>query len=267
MKWVPQALSLELRKIFSYRLDFWASFIGTVVAELGLAYFLWKAVYEARGVESIEGYSFRGMMLYYLLVPLTGRLMRGNEMGLVSDDIYDGGLTRYLVYPVSFLQYKYVAHLAFALVSAFQLVAAFGAFVWLIGAPAESHLGWSQLVMGLAAALVGSLLFFLMLAAIEMVSFWQENVWSLSVMLRFVLMLLGGSMMPIAFFPESVQPWLARLPFVYVAAFPVDCMMGLVNPERWAGGLLVAAAWILVFAAVSGWVWRRGVRQYSGVGL
>jgi ABC-2 type transport system permease protein len=267
MKWAPQALSLELRKIFSYRMDFWASFIGTVVAELGLAYFLWKAVYEARGVESLDGYSFRGMMLYYLLVPLTGRLMRGNEMGIVSDDIYDGGLTRYLVYPVSFLQYKYISHLAFALIATLQLLVAFGAFVWLVGTPPESHLGLVQLGMGLVAALIGSLLFFLMLAAVEMVSFWQENVWSLSVMLKFVLMLLGGGLLPIAFFPKDFQPVLAQLPFTYVASFPVDCMMGLISPARWVTGMGIAAAWIAVFAAIAGWVWRRGVRQYSGVGL
>ena len=48
-------------------------------------------------------------MLYYLLVPLIARMIRGEESRFLSDDIYEGGLTRYLVYPLSFLQYKYVS--------------------------------------------------------------------------------------------------------------------------------------------------------------
>ena len=120
MSWHTHVFSLELRKAFSYRSDFWANFVGVVLTELGVAYFLWRAIFAVRQVDSIGGYTFRGMVLYYLLVPLFTRLMRGNEQGYMSNDIYDGSLSRYLVYPVSFLGSKYLSHLSEAAIALFS---------------------------------------------------------------------------------------------------------------------------------------------------
>ena len=51
----------------------------------------------------MAGYTFGALMLYYLMVPLVERVVNGQEMGFMSGEIYDGGLTRYLLYPVSYL--------------------------------------------------------------------------------------------------------------------------------------------------------------------
>ncbi len=55
----------------------------------------------------------------------------------LSDDIYEGGLTRYLVYPISFLQYKYVSLLVLSFMAAIQLCVALAVFAGLFGLPSE----------------------------------------------------------------------------------------------------------------------------------
>ena len=35
--------ALELKKLLSYRAEFWIGFIGSVLSQFGVAFFLWKA--------------------------------------------------------------------------------------------------------------------------------------------------------------------------------------------------------------------------------
>jgi ABC-2 type transport system permease protein len=265
--WVPHAFSLELRKTFSYRVSFWVSLIGTLVAEIGLAYFLWRAMFDSQGVTEMGGYSFRGMMLYYVMVPLVARLVRGEDNRFISEDIYEGGLTRYLVYPLSFLQYKYVSQLALSFIAALQLLLALCVFAALFGIPPEIQLTPGSLLQGFAISWIGTLLFFFMGGCFEMVAFWQDNVWSLMAMLRIVANLLGGALIPLSLFPSSMRAVLAYLPFEYLTSFPIRCFMGQVGAAEWLHGAAISLAWVLVFGFLARIVWRRGTRQYSGVGL
>ena len=98
--------SMELRRVLAYRFDFWVQFVGTVVIQMTVAWFLWSAVFEAAGNRSVAGYNFDQIMFYYLLVPLIDRVNRGFDNFQLSREIYDGSLTRYLLYTVSFFWYK-----------------------------------------------------------------------------------------------------------------------------------------------------------------
>ncbi len=265
--WVPHAFSLELRRIVSYRADFWMHLAGTLTAELTLAYFLWKAMFAARGAAEMGGYSFRGMMLYYLLVPLVARLIRGEENRAISDDIYEGGLTRYLVYPLSFLEYKYLSLLATSCVAAVQIGLALGIFGALYGFPAETRVGAQSLAQGLSLSLAATGLYFLMGACVELVSFWQDSVWGLLGMLRMSLVFLGGGLIPLSLFPERMRSLLHWLPFEYLVSLPIRCFLGQASLAEWLRGFALIGAWAAVFALIAGVIWRRGTRQYSGVGL
>ena len=48
-------------------------------------------------------------ILYYVVVILSSKLVRVNDLGegTVSQDIYEGGLSRYLLYPEGYLPLKY----------------------------------------------------------------------------------------------------------------------------------------------------------------
>src|SRR5690606_19127890 len=106
-------LSIEARKLMSYRVDFWVNVILGFCIQMVVTFFLWKAIFAESGEATIGGYSFHGMLYYYVLVILLGKLVRGSDFGApgVSAEIYDGTLTRYLVYPTSYFPFKYAQHL------------------------------------------------------------------------------------------------------------------------------------------------------------
>ncbi len=264
---LPAVFTLEIRRMFAYRTDFWIQFAGSFLAQFVVAYFLWKSVFELRGVATIGDYSFRGMMLYYLLVPIIGRATRGVSMGNLAHEIYEGTLTRYLVYPVSVFGFKLMVHLAYTAVFLVQGLILMLGYYLVIGAGGESVPGWSHIAMGLSAVLAATLLHFMLISTVELTAFWADNVWSLVAIVHFVTGLLGGGLLPLTLFPETLQDLLAWLPFAYLYSFPVRCLTGHVSPGQWLAGMGMALAWGGVILAVYVAVWKRGTYKYTGVGI
>lgn len=262
-----QVISIELRRAFTYRFEFWFKFLGTLFANVGLAYFLWEAIYAQTGVREIEGYTFPAMVLYYVLVPLTQNLTRGHEPHSVSTEIYSGTLTRYLIFPMPFFLYKYAANVASILVAIVQMALVLVVYALVAGIPPEVALSPQSMALGLVAAVVASLLNFYLVTTIEMVTFWADHIWSLNVMLMFVIRLFGGSMLPLALFPQAVQQVLPYTPFPYLVSFPILTFMGRVSLQDWVQGMGILMLWIVVSGLVHRLVWRRGIHQYSGVGI
>ncbi|MDB5100417.1 MAG: family transporter protein [Cyanobacteria bacterium RYN_339] len=267
LAWAPHVYSIELRKLLSYRLDFWTQFLGALFVELLVAYCLWKAIFAQVGTDRIAGYGLGAMMLYYLVVSILDRINRGPEWpGMISREIYEGGLTRYMVFPVPFLGFKYLTLLAYLSICLVQLAAGVLAFALLIGLPAEIHITPLSALQFLGAILLANYLYFVMSAIFEMVAFWAESAWSLAVTLRMTVSLLGGTLIPLALFPAWSQPVLAWLPFPCIISFPARSLLGELDMAAWAGWAAVTLGWAGFFTVLAGLVWKAGSREYSAVG-
>jgi ABC-2 type transport system permease protein len=260
--------SLEARKAMSYRADFWINVVVSFFAQLGVVWYLWTAVFRTTGQATIGGYSLPGMLQYYILVILMGKLVRGQEFSAgVSQDIYDGGLSRYLLYPVSYWSFNYAQHLGALLPAAVQLVLFLALLPLMGGGVGDFHPGPAQFLMALTALGVGNLLYYLIQLPLQSVAFWADNVWSLSVLLRFVSGLLGGSLLPLDLFPPGARAVLQWLPFRALFDFPVAALMGRLSVADWALGLTVALGWCGLLWLLAKGVWHKGERSYTGVGI
>jgi len=257
---------VEARKRMAYRIDFWINAVVGFVAELGVAWFIVLAMFS--GAERMGGYSRNGMLLYFVAVILAARIARSADMDwAIADDIYQGALSRYLLYPANFVVLKYAAQVGALLPSIIQVIL-FGAWVpFVLGVPEGLQVTPGTAAMCLGALAMANLLHFMSTLPLQLVAFWADNCWSLLVAHRIVASLLGGLLLPLSLFPSWSQTALAALPFRYMFAFPVDALLGRVSPADYAVGMAVALVWCGLFAAVSAAVWRRGTLQYTGVGM
>jgi ABC-2 type transport system permease protein len=262
-----QVFSIECRKLMSYRADFWINSVVGFVAHFGVMYYLWRAIFSGPA-ERIGGYTFEGMLLYYLLVILIGKLVRGAEHTHdISVDIYEGTLSRYIVYPTSYFGFKYAQHLGLMLPGLVQL-ALFGLlYLLILPVPAEATVTPGSVAMAAVSILIANLMYYTLAAPLQAVAFWADNVWSLVVMQRFATALLGGAMLPLSLFPAWSRPVLDALPFRYLYDFPVGTLIGRIGPRAWLIGVAVSLAWWLAMAGVTRIVWRRGMLSYTGVGI
>ena len=101
--WAPHVMALELRKAFAYRAEFWIRFVVGSSTALVVAYFLWGAIFASSGQATLQGYSFHGILFYCVFAALGSRIVTGGDgQGAISQEIYDGTLTRSLIYRFRF---------------------------------------------------------------------------------------------------------------------------------------------------------------------
>lgn len=240
-----QILSLEIRKILSYRVDFWLNFFGVILVEFGLAYFLWKAIFEYRGVRSIEGYTFQAMMLYYILVPTISHIIQAQVMHFISTEIYEGSLTRYLIYPISFLSYKLIAHYAFSLIAVVQFCCVLGLYSLM------------DLFVLLPFVVNGLFLHYLIGVLFVLPVFWTHSQRGLG----FVFFTISRFMER----PDRIFTGMTRLvlttvlPLSLIASFPARIFFDGLNFQIAAHMGVVTLAFMLLVAAV----WQLGLRVYA----
>ncbi len=262
-------LRIEASKLMSYRGDFWISAVANLLSAILVHWFLWRAIFTTTGAESLGGYSFPALMTYLIGLNLIARVVRGADLQMgIATEIYDGGLSRYLLYPTRYLPFKYAQHLGSIVPEVFQMFLFAGILIAIFGIPSDSGVTWSTIVLALPTLLVGNLLYFLLSAALQFSAFWADNVWSLGVMMRFVSLLLGGGMLPLTMFPDGVTATLRYLPFVPCYEFPIRVAMGQITTfAAYAQGLALGMGWCIILGLVCAPVWRKGQLSYTGVGI
>ena len=262
-------LSVEGRKLMSYRADFWITAAIAFLTEFALVWAVWKGLFalQPEGAE-LGGYPFEGMVLYSVTAILLARLIRGQERDPgMSQDVYEGALSRYLLYPCDYFFTKYAQALGFLFPASVQLVIFVATAALLIPVPAEMQPSLATIGQALPALALANFLWFLMLFPIHAVAFWADNVWTLRVMLRFVSDFFGGMMLPLSLFPDALAAALWWTPFPYLYALPVMTALGRPLPVAYPLALALAAGWCAVLWFVGHRIWRRGLLQYSGVGI
>lgn len=263
MSWRSAVFATELKRQFSYRVDFWMRYVIALLVQFIVAVFLWKAVYALNQQQPIAGLSFEEMLRYSFIAIFVFEIAIPEVSG-VATDIYDGSLSRYLVYPLSFLSYKLIAHLARATLLSIPFL--FAILVTKIGIiPFElSNYG---LLQGVCALLVSTVLYFILSLAFEYAAFWADSVWTLVIMLRFLVSLLGGKTLPLSFFPEWLKAPLELLPFSSIISFPTKAFLGQLTWIQFSNQFLLALCWIILISLLNYSIWQRGMRNYSGVGM
>jgi len=242
------------------------TFLGQALVQLVIARSLWAAIFEQQNVTEMNGFTLPMLTLYYVIVPIGSRILTGENIGFLSREIYEGTFTRYLLYPLSWFQYKTLTYFSYALFYALQLIVFFvGYKIFLSGGISASESG--DLLLGIGLFLVSSLMYLLMSIAVELLALWADNIWSLMVMLRFFSNFLGGALIPLAFFPERAQEFLSYTPFPSLVSLPARTIMGLTTSEEIFRGLMVIGFWAVVMAAVVNLLWKKGQKNYSGVGI
>lgn len=267
MKLWRALISMELRKAFAYRLDFWVDFFISAVGRLSIAYFLWNAMYSYQNVEVIGGRTFKQMIYYVISVFFVDHVVRNTSMrfGIISREIYEGGLTRYLLYPVGVMSMKLSQLMGNVLVSLSQMLVGFLVLSFIVGPDVFPSLEF--FAMGLFAMVPAILLYFMIVYFVELTAFWADNVWSLLVMVQFISGFLGGTYVPVSVFPESAQILIKKLPFYYTLGAPAEALLGQMTWAQTFTNMLQSFVWALVLFCLIRITWARGLKRYTGVGI
>lgn len=265
--WWKDVMAMEFRKIFAYRSDFWITFLGQIFIQLLVTVSLWQAIYQGNNVETMQGYHLEQMALYYLVANIGMRILWGENIGFISREIYEGTFTRYLLYPISFFQYKTISSISYSLFYCTQLLVFYFLYHLFFIEAAFSYGELSHLFSGLLLFLISAMLFLQLAFIIELLALWVDNVWTLMIMVRFFITFFGGGFIPLSFLPQWAQELLQWTPFPYLIYLPVRTILGLSTQNEILKGLSLTLLWMVLLSTVVKIIWSKGQKQYTGVGI
>lgn len=262
-----KVFSLGWQQEMEYRVNnLFESVVGLI--SFLVLYFLWQAIYRGNHGDPIAGLTLPQMLTYLLLAKFWGWIIDpGWEIDtLFPDDIRNGGLNRLLTRPISDRLCRFCHFLSHRVmygvmrVIPVALVVCFLPQVFSLTANPQ----WWFLPV---ACLLAFILQFIFSYTIALLTFWWLEIWGILFLKRLVVSFLAGAWLPLSMLPEKIAAVFLTLPFQFMLYFPIQIALGKVKSQEIIHGILLQLIWIVVFIAASGFLWKKGLKRYTAVGI
>lgn len=266
-QWFRSVITGHMRLALAYPWGFWMSLLAELLIVGSMNWYLWNAVVDSRGGVAFEGYSTWTLVLYTMITSTLRKVqVNAGMFAGIGEDIYTGALNKYLVYPVSYFGFRFAMHLGSSLMSLLQCSLALGLF-WMIAASNAQPLpGASELIQFFVLVFISIGLRFVINTAIQASAFWFEQIWALLVLFSFLIMLLGGQLVPLDLYPPWAQDFLSYTPFPILAALPAEALLGKLSWAKFGFGVGIGLMWTVIVYGIARFIFERGVKDYSGIG-
>ena len=110
----------------------------------------------------------------------------------------------------------------------------------------------------------GFILRFLLHWSFSMLCFWNERASSIERLLLIPYIFLSGLVAPLESFPSHISNFALLTPFPYFISMPAKILSE--NSVDYTKYLLAMVFWSLTLLSTSLYLWKKGVRKYSGMG-
>ena len=90
-----------IQEVATYRVNWIFFMLGNALACF-VSYFIWAAVYGSGGGGAINGFTLPQMIVYIVLMFLTGTIIASDGAYVVGEEIRDGTIAMRLIKPVSY---------------------------------------------------------------------------------------------------------------------------------------------------------------------
>lgn len=257
---LPTLLKVGFAEAVAYRAEFLVWVLAYTMPLIMLS--LWTSVARDGPVGRFDEHAFQA----YFLASLVVRLVTGAwVIWEMNQEVREGTLQKRLLRPVHPLLTYLTENLAAWPMRLLVALPIALISVALIGTSAFSQDPW-QLALVPFAILGAFLLTFSAMTAIGSLSlFWESSLSVFEVWLG-LYTVFSGYVMPLEFFPESMQAVIRSLPFRAMLAFPVETLLGHLTWRESLEGLCLQWAWVLAFGLLTQLLWRCGLRRFAAYG-
>ncbi|BFM40884.1 ABC-2 family transporter protein [Synechocystis sp. LKSZ1] len=121
-----------------------------------------------------------------------------------------------------------------------------------------------QFFLGTLGIILSFTLYFLIQYTFALFAFWTERASAIQDLWFLFYIFLSGIVAPLDTFPEAIRDWVLLTPFPYGVYFPAAMFVGL--PMPLGQSLVIITVWMILFWRLNRWLWRQGLKQYSGMG-
>jgi ABC-2 type transport system permease protein len=231
-----------------YRFGFFFTILGNIVY-MAVAYFLLKSIY-AHSVTQ-RGMTFHETFLYVALGSAIFILLKTYADWYISFEIREGIIAIYLTKPVDYQLYTLSISLGGVLMNlAAMTLPTLFMLLFVFRVPIQSGPGlWAFPLSGILAFLIS----FNFDYFIGVLGFYSESTWGMSITKEVFITVLSGALIPIPFFPETLQKVLLVLPFQAIYNAP---LMMITRPNQ-SWNAILAVLGVQLFWAIAMFILTR----------
>ncbi len=180
-----------------------------------------------------------------------------------EEQVVQGKLSPRLLQPIDPVAHFLIAHIAERLA---RLPLALGLVILFFVLYPEAFWipSWQAIISFVIVSQMVFLLRFVIQYTFAIFAFWTERASAIEQFWYLFYLFLSGCIAPLEVFPPRIQEIVWWTPFPYLVHFPASILVGL--PVNWGRCLITILGWGLVFYALNRWLWRKGLKHYSGMG-
>jgi ABC-2 type transport system permease protein len=178
-------------------------------------------------------------------------------------EVIEGQLSFRLLQPLDPVWHHVARHLAEKM-TRIPLIIVFVGLFFLLYPEAIWIPKLSNLLLSTIAIILAFILRFTIQYVFAMLAFWTERASAIQQFWFLFYLFLSGSIAPLEVFPANVRQIVEWTPFPYMMHFPAALLIGL--PVNIFKSVLIIFGWTILFYILNRWLWRKGLKQYSGMG-
>lgn len=214
----------------------------------------------------IAGFTGSDFVLYYLCMLLLGSFVTSHIMWEVAMEIKEGQFSTMLVRPVSFLQFTFLRNLTWRIIRTALFAPMFLLMLFLYRGfldNAHIYVGWEFWT----SMVLGHLVSFTLVTTMAMFALFTQEVFSIFELYYIPMLFLSGTLFPISVMPVWVQVIAKAAPFYYTIGAPTEILIGRSSGAIAHQTILMQATWIVAAFLLGRFLWTKGLKHYSGVGM
>lgn len=254
--WIVFVNSVQKALVYRFRIVTWAV-TNSILPLIMMA--LWTKYYQAGNV--INGYSYHQLAAYYLCVLIVSS-WTSKIHDKVKDDIKDGELANYIIKPFGYFRFRFSGEFGWYVISSLFLLLP-TIFVLLI----YVNFSLISLLVLFVMLLPTYLLSFYLSMFVGLLSFYITETTGITNLHAMFTELLTGKFFPLTLFPPIAIKILDYLPFKYMYYFPIQLSLGTLGFSQIIKGVIILGTWIMILCLACSWLWHKGIKKFSSVGL
>lgn len=233
-----------------------------------IGYFLWMAIYGSSDQNTLGGLTRNEMVVYVFMTHVATQIAMISIDEWIADDVEAGSVAMNLIKPIDYR----TSLLARALGDMIYRFAAPSVFVWeglelyRIYALKMPFTGWKTIVLFLASCMMSFFIYTLFDFCFGMIAFLTSYSLGLFMAKTAVLGFLTGQLIPLTFFPETVQKVFGFLPFSSMIYTPVMIYLGKYGVPEMAVMFGRQIFWIVALYAAGSLGWKKITKRMVVLG-
>ncbi|RZA09340.1 MAG: ABC transporter permease [Proteobacteria bacterium] len=246
-----------------YRVNYFTDAVLQPALTVLIEVTLWLAVFRSIGADTIGGFTQNDYLAYVLWASFIARITSTwmYEFRMI-EEVEMGSINGLLVRPMSFFEYYLSQFLGYKLITTVVSLLFPVAAVFFFKLPTD----FSRALPAFGLVIYYLLLVHTMSFCIATLAFRFNKVASLTVAKNLSLWLFSGELFPLDLLPEPWRGWFVACPFANAVYVPVGYLTGRVGADTLLTGYASTTVGLVFFGGLGWWLWRSGLRQYSGTG-